>query len=64
MRSMSIRAKLVFGFGVLVTITPVQGGAAYRGMLIVDNSASEIERQTVAAAWRRVFSLWRSSKIA
>jgi CHASE3 domain sensor protein len=48
MRSMSIRAKLVFGFGVLVTITLVQGGAAYRGMLIVDNSASEIERQTVA----------------
>jgi CHASE3 domain sensor protein len=38
---MSIRAKLVFGFGVLVTITLVQGGAAYRGMLIVDNSASE-----------------------
>jgi methyl-accepting chemotaxis protein len=26
----------------------VQGGAAYRGMLIVDNSANEIERQTAA----------------
>jgi len=46
MRSLSVRAKLMFGFGVLIAITLVLGGAAYRGILVIDDAANEIDRKT------------------
>src|SRR5690348_4620047 len=46
MRSLSVRAKLLFGFGVLIAITLVLGGAAYRGILVIDDAANEIDRKT------------------
>src|SRR5438477_2991186 len=46
MRSLSVRAKLMFGFGVLSVITLLLGGASYRGILVIDDAANEIDRQT------------------
>jgi methyl-accepting chemotaxis protein len=44
--SMSVRAKLTAGFGVLVAITLMLGAAAYRSIVVIDDAANEIDRKT------------------
>lgn len=46
MRSLSVRAKLMFGFGVLIAITLTLGAAAYHGIAVIDDAANEIDRKT------------------
>jgi methyl-accepting chemotaxis protein len=45
-RSLSVRAKLMFGFGVLIGITLVLGGAAYRSISIIDEAEKAVDRKT------------------
>src|SRR5579864_1256063 len=44
---MSVKAKLTAGFGVLVAITLMLGAAAYRGIVVIDDAANEIDRKTI-----------------
>lgn len=46
MTNMSVKTKLSLGFGALVVITLVLGVAAYRGILVIDSAAGEIDRNT------------------
>jgi len=44
---MSVRTKLTAGFGVLVAVMLMLGGAAYRSIVVIDQAADEIDRKTV-----------------
>lgn len=44
--AMSVKARLTLGFGVLVAVTLILGGAAYRGIVVIDGAADDIDRET------------------
>jgi len=46
MMALSVKAKLMLGFGVLVATTLILGGAAYHGIVVIDGAADDIERET------------------